>query len=441
MCERVTAASRTAGELGGRSSSLEEFGEAQGSDTPITVIVSVFDETSRWRRRVRRQARAGVTLALVILTAAVAGAWIAPAAGSRAQAHHHLSKAGRADSPMHRSQRASRRRPSPLVFGIYPGGAVGTVGAVGRSIPEDARLRQAALERLRGGDRPFVLHLYDAYTRPSDATAVPPWLASQIATYTAAEFQVEVVLRYRPAAGARDVDGFTDFVRARVRQLGANARVTGLQVTNEANVAGAPDAADGSYPGVTDALVRGVIAAKDEARHGGFRQLGIGFNWAYQRGPAEAAFFSSLGATGGRAFADAVDWVGVDAYPGTWGPKLRRGELKASVRAATMAAMKTLRKRLLPRAGLSSAALHFSESGYPTGPGRTEAMQRTAMRATVQAIADARVRYGVTDYRWFDLRDADSAATSFESQYGITRDDYSPKAAFFTFRELIARLG
>jgi hypothetical protein len=187
--------------------------------------------------------------------------------------------------------------------------------------------------------------------------------------------------------------------------------------------------------------VRGVIAAKNEARRGGFGQLRIGFNWAYQRGPAEAAFFSSLGATGGRAFADAVDWVGVDAYPGTWGPELGPGGLTASVRAATIAAMKTLRERLLPRAGLSAAALHFSESGYPTGPGRTEAMQRTVMRATVQAIADTRETYGVTDYRWFDLRDADSGATSFESRYGITRDDYSPKAAFFTFRDLIARLG
>ena len=380
-------------------------------------------------------------MVLGLLTATVAGAWAAPGAGSRAEAQRPPSKAGGAVSSMHRFHRASRRQASPLVFGIYPGGAAGTVGPAGRTIPEDARLRQAALERLRGGERPFVLHLYDAYTQSSDGTAVPAWLASQIAGYTAAGFQVELVLRYRPAAGAGDVAGFTDFVRARVRQLGANARVTGLQVTNEANVAGAPDAADGAYAGAGDALVRGVVAAKDEARRGDFGQLQVGFNWAYQRGPAERAFFSYLGATGGRAFADAVDWVGVDAYPGTWGPKLGRGGLRASVRAATIAAMKTLRKRLLPRAGLSAAALHFSESGYPTGPGRTEAMQRIAMRATVQAIADARVTYGVTDYRWFDLRDADSGATSFESQYGITRDDYSPKAAFFTFRDLIADLG
>jgi hypothetical protein len=184
-----------------------------------------------------------------------------------------------------------------------------------------------------------------------------------------------------------------------------------------------------------------VIAAKDEARRAGRAGLQIGFNWAYQRGAAEAAFFSALRAAGGRAFADAVDWVGVDAYPGTWGPALAPGDPASAVRAATLDALRTLRKTLLPRAGLSAASLHISESGYPTGAGRSETKQRTVLRAAVGAVADARATYGVTDYRWFDLRDADTTEPSFESHYGITRDDYSPKPAFFTYRDLIARLG
>jgi hypothetical protein len=329
----------------------------------------------------------------------------------------------------------------PLVFGVYPGGAAGTVGPAGQTRPEVPEARRQALQRLRGGARPFVLHLYESYTQPSDAAAVPSWLAAEIADYTADDFQIELVLAYRPADPAGDVAGFADFVRARVRQLAPDPRVAYLQVTNEANVAGAPNAADGAYPGARDALVRGVIAAKDEARRRGRAGLRIGFNWAYQRGPAEAAFFSSLGKAGGRAFADAVDWVGVDAYPGTWGPALAGGDLASAVRSATIDAMRTLRRTLLPRAGLSRASLHFSESGYPTGSGRSEAMQQTVLRAAVRAVAAARMTYGVTDYRWFDLRDADTADTSFESQYGLMRDDYSPKPAFFTYRDLIARLG
>jgi hypothetical protein len=344
--------------------------------------------------------------------------------------------------PAHAWRQHASRMTAPLVFGIYPGGAAGTVGAAGQTRPEVPEARRQALRRLRGGDaRPFVLHLYESYTRPSDAGAVPAWLASEIADYSADGFQIELVLAYRPADPSGDVAGFTDFVRARVRQLAPNPRVAHLQVTNEANVAGAPNAADGAYPGARDALVRGVIAAKAEARRAGRAHLQIGFNWAYQRGPAEAAFFSALRAAGGSAFADAVDWVGVDAYPGTWGPALASGDPASAVRKATVDAIGTLRRTLLPRAGLSRAKLHVSESGYPTGPGRSDTMQQTVLRAAVRAVAAARAKYGVTDYRWFDLRDADTADPSFESHYGLTRDDYSPKPAFFTYRDLIARLG
>jgi hypothetical protein len=330
---------------------------------------------------------------------------------------------------------------SPLVFGIYPGGAAGTVGPAGRTRPEAPEARRQALRQLRGGARRFVLHLYESYTRPADAAALPPWLASQIADYTADHFQIELVLAYRPANPSGDVAGFTDFVRARVRRLARNAAVAHIQVTNEANVAGAPNAADGAYPGARDALVRGVIAAKDEARRAGRAELQIGFNWAYQRGPAEAAFFSSLRAAGGNAFTHAVDWVGLDAYPGTWGPALAAGDAGSAVRKATLDAIRTLRRTLLPRAGVPRARLHVSESGYPTGPGRSDTMQQTVLQAAVQAVAAARAKYGVTDYRWFDLRDADTADAGFESHYGLTHDDYSPKPAFFTYRDLIARLG
>src|SRR6185436_4963554 len=144
---------------------------------------------------------------------------------------------------------------APLVFGIYPGGAAGTVEPSGRARPEVPRARRQALRRLRGSDaRPFVLHLYDSYTRPSDAAAVPPRLASQIARYTADNFQVELVLAYRPDDRAGDVAGFTDFVRARVRQLASNPDIAHLQVTNEANVVEAPEAADGAYPDARMAL-------------------------------------------------------------------------------------------------------------------------------------------------------------------------------------------
>ena len=60
------------------------------------------------------------------------------------------------------------------------------------------------------------------------------------------------------------------------------------------------------------------------------------------------------------------------------------------------------------------------------------------MRASIAVVNANRSRYHVTDYRWFDLRDADSSSSSFESQYGLMRDDYTPKAGFAVYRGLVA---
>ncbi len=329
---------------------------------------------------------------------------------------------------------------APLVFGIYPGGGVGTVGAAGITRAQDPARRLAALGELRG-DRPFVVHLYDHFRTRADAAAPPAGLAAEIAQYARAGLGVEVVLAYRPADPAGDPDGFADFVRARVRQFGAEPAVRHLQVTNEANVAGQPNASDGAYPGVRPALVRGVLAAADEARAAGLERIGIGFNWAFGPDRNEAAFFRELAALGGAPLAAAVDWVGVDVYPGTWGPALRRGPFAAAVRARTRRALRMLRRELLPLAGLERAAIHITETGWPTGARRSPARQRAALRAIARTAHAERARYGVTDLRWFSLQDADSSSPSLESGYGLLRDDGTPKPAFGVYRDLIRRLG
>ena len=63
------------------------------------------------------------------------------------------------------------------------------------------------------------------------------------------------------------------------------------------------------------------------------------------------------------------------------------------------------------------------------------------MNAAISAINSARAQYNISGYRWFDLRDADSANPSFESQYGLLRDDYTPKPAFAVFADLVSSLG
>ncbi len=329
----------------------------------------------------------------------------------------------------------------PLTFGIYPGGGAGTVGPAGPTAPEDPAKRLAALQQLRAPGRPFVLHIYASYSGPGSSSPAAE-VGQDIAQYTAAGFQVELVLTYRPADGnpSSDVPGFADFARSAVRSFGSNPGFVALQVTNEANIGGAPNAADGYYAGAQDALIQGVIAAKEEARKDGFAQVAVGFNWAYSLDSRERAFWKGLG-RGGAAFRGSLDWVGLDVYPGTWGPQLG-GDLTAAATKTMLDSLTALRSRFMPMAGLSSGVpLRVSENGYPTGPGRTEAMQVTVMQAAISTVDANRSTYHITDYRWFDLRDADSSGTSFESQYGLMHDDYAPKAAFAVYRNLVATLG
>jgi hypothetical protein len=404
----------------------------------------------------RRQsvlARLSVVWAAALIFGLPAGAVASAATSHSARPRHTGSSAARGrhrhrpashirSAVRHRVVRTAAASAAPLVFGIYPGGAAGTVGPSGPVAPEDPAKRLAALERLRAPGAPFVLHIYAGYTGPGGWT-VAQQVGDEIAQYTAAGFEVELVLTYRPADGGspQDVSGFEEFVRQTISTFGSNPGFVSLQVTNEANVMGAPNASDGSYAGAEDALIGGVIAAKAATRARGFKQMRVGFNWAYAGNVDERAFWSYLGRKGGAAFVSALDWVGLDIYPGTWGQAIS-GSLSSGTAAAMNTALTELRRVYLPRAGIPSRVpLHVSESGYPTGPGRTPAMQVEAMRAAVDSVVAGQRTFNITDYRWFDLRDAVSASSDFQSQYGLMTDTYVPKPAFFTYQALVASLG
>lgn len=327
-------------------------------------------------------------------------------------------------------------------FGIYPGGGAGTIGPGMAPAPDDPAKDLAALERLRGG-RAFVLHLYADYTGRQGASAAEQ-VGADVRRYTSAGFEVELVACYRPAdGGARtDASGFAGFVRQAVASLGRNPGFVSLQVTNEANVDGAADATDGSFARAENALISGVMAAHRAAHALRLGRLRVGFNWAYATDRGETSFWRYLKHRGGGGFDRSVNWVGLDVYPGTWGPRIDSAHLGRSVAAMMRRALRALRLRYMPLAGLPRrVALHISENGYPTGPARTAAMQETEMRAAIGAVERLRARYGITDYRWFDLRDARSSAPTFEDRYGLLYDSYAPKPAFWLYRRLIARYG
>jgi len=247
----------------------------------------------------------------------------------------------------------------------HGGPAPGTTGPNGPVAPEDPTRRLAALEQLRAPGVPFVLHLYAGYTGAGGWTAAQQ-VGDDLAQYTAAGFEVELVLTYRPSDGGspQDVTGFEQFVRQTLASFGPNPRFVSLQVTNEANASGAPNASDGWFAGAKDALIGGVIAAKAAIQANRYAQVQVGFNWAAAGDADEHSFWSYLASRGGAAFVNALDWVGVDIYPGTWGPALR--PLPGGLASGTAAAIRSALKRRELDGGDTAVAVFLPWRGSAT---------------------------------------------------------------------------
>ncbi|MDX6699117.1 MAG: hypothetical protein QOE65_2514 [Solirubrobacteraceae bacterium] len=331
------------------------------------------------------------------------------------------------------------QRPGPkLRFGINPAGEAGALGPRVEPVPDDPARTLAALARLKPPQAPLSLRLNRFFW--SDGEAGIQRFLALTSRYTAAGYRVELQLRYHPRPEQEGKVGeFVTWVRDVVRRFGANPGVTAVQVTNEVNFTASPDSSDGAYAGARDALVQGVIAAKDEARRRGYSQLSVGFNWFYRMDPqTEDSFWSHLRDHGGAPFVAALDWVGLDAYPGTVFPP---SEPPGGERDGMVAAMSQLRRCFLPKAGIPDRVpIRVEENGWPTGPGRAEDYQAQALRTMVGAVNDFRGTYNVSDYRWFDLRDHATSSSNFQHHYGLLRDDYSEKPAFAVYRDLIRSL-
>lgn len=331
----------------------------------------------------------------------------------------------------------------PLRFNVYPSAEVGTsTGTLMPSAPENKALEIGALHRLGAPGRPVGVRVYTAFTGdPADLAGAP----EKVRSWTRHGFPVELVVRYQSPDDRSD--SFADTVGWLAAQLSRDPLATGLQVGNEGNVSTSPAAADGAYPGAQRAIAKAAVQAAwsaRQARAAGQGNLTVGVNVAATGAPTatDARFWAGLAREGGPTLGSSLDWVGVNVYPGTWAiAHAKRGSRPTDVRAGIRAALRKLR-RAAASAGLSSRTpVRITETGYPTGPRRSERAQRRVTRAIVDAVVRERRRQRIIGLSWFSLRDADSVSGNFEARYGLLRDDYSAKPAFHTLRALIGRYG
>ena len=324
-------------------------------------------------------------------------------------------------------------------FGVGPrlAGEVGT----GQTTPlakVDIARRDAALARL-AGDRSFTVRLNRLFM--ADGQDGIDRFRHMARHYSKLGFRVELQVRYHPSEVQNgNIRAWVAYVRKVVRAFGPIRGVTGLQITNEVNLAFSPNTSDGFYDKAVNALIQGVKAAKNESHRRGYDRLEIGFNYAWLfRGQADADFWTTLGRDGGRALRRSTDWIGVDLYPGTYAPPM------ASIKNygdSFLEGIAQVRECYMPMAGFGPRVpLRIEETGWPTGPGRSNEAQRNVLRQFVTTAVKYRGTYGLTDFRWFGLRDNNSSGPDYQSYFGLLDDRYDPKPAFGEYRRLVERFG
>ncbi|MER5865127.1 hypothetical protein [Kitasatospora sp. NPDC002040] len=314
-----------------------------------------------------------------------------------------------------------------MTFGIYPGGILGDDQGIIHPVRPDAPDRIIdALDQLQGDAATLSVRAYRSFA----ATVTPPQpTPADPHAYLQRGRTLDLVLQFREPSGA--LDGWPEFVRRAVRTGGPG--LASVQICEEPNLDLPP--VDGSIPNVLNALVQGVVAAKQEARSLG-RRVEVGFNAVPTFDPSDT-FWSDLGALADARFRADLDYVGLDFFPDVFRP-IAADQLAAAVTAVLTA----FRRTDLPQAGIpDTVPIRICENGWPTGPGRTEQQQATALGTVIRTVAALAAELNIDGYSLFALRDADSNAEGLFHHFGLLRDDHTPKPAFTTYRHLIGELG
>lgn len=329
---------------------------------------------------------------------------------------------------------------SDFVFGIYPGGEAGSDEGQASGPPDNSESILRALVELQGSSRQFIVRAYERFSDVSAPSRYSARTPVNYDRYLGGGRRLDLVVMFQSAGG--DVDSFLAFLRDLVQRYAPSLYT--VQVTEEANFTDGPDAIDGPYPRVREALVRGVCATSQQVRELGYEgRIEVGFSTTPMFGPAPD-FCTAIGELGGGPFREALDYVALDFFPDVFRRLPADGE-PGDVRDSVHFVIRAMRAEWLRAAGIPpSVPIHIGENGWPTGPDRPYERQAEVLETIIRTVHSLRTECNIERYTMFDLRDADSEREGEGQmfyQFGLMRDDYTPKPAFETYRRLIAELG
>lgn len=315
-----------------------------------------------------------------------------------------------------------------FIFGIYPGGMSGTETGLTAGSPDIPEKITAALDVLQGDTKDFLVRIYKGYKGLGETGYETPTHACQ---YAINGRQLDLVLCFQSLE--EDLSGWKLFIADCITEFGAH--MAKLQITEEANVK--LPSLDGFYENSRKALVEGVILAKVILRK---LQLNVqvGFNATPDFNP-DRTFWIEIAQLASAEFYESLDYVGLDFFPDVFrrlSPHTDNLELSGAIAAV----LSTFRKDMATAGIKVSTPIHITENGWPTSIERSHAEQAVMLEKIVRVIHTLRREHQITHYELFDLRDANSNVNDIFYQFGIMKDDYSPKPAFHVYKRLIDEL-
>ena len=315
-----------------------------------------------------------------------------------------------------------------LTFGIYHGGVVESHHELATGKPDSPEEVNRALTRLQSGKR-LIVRTYLRFTgTEADAMLMGMPSIADLARYTWNGRKLDLVLSNWDRTG--NMSRWTSFIERAVERYGEY--VQNLQICEEPNLFEYPG--DGRFCHSVEAVLIGVRTARDMLRKRGVN-AGVGFN-AVPTFVSDDAFWRGLSKQLDSSFLSALDYIGLNLYLDVTEP------LAGEVEDAAEETLTQFRNVSLAQAGIpATIPLHICENGWPTGPNRFYTRQADILQRIVRKIYELRNSLNITQFELFSLRDADTANPEVCSQFGIMRDDYTPKPAFETYRQLIEELG
>ena len=323
-----------------------------------------------------------------------------------------------------------------LTFGIYPLSAAGTPFGLAVGPEDNYEKIQLALQDLRGESKKLYPRNYLIYTKEWESK-----MLSLADRYLEAGLLGDLTIGCGDWTKSKEpeieIGNWIQFIQKVINQYGSH--LASLQITNEPTLS----FMEGSKPYIMEALVEGVMAAKNEAKKCNL-PIKIGFG-SVPESPAALPHFWENIAYAGEEFIHSVDFVGHNFYVDVFDElPLDLNEVRISVEGT----LRNLRGKSLVTAGIpASVPIRVTENGWPTGKNPVANIERPyenqvkVIETVIRTIYSLRQELNISHYEFFGLRDADSSKEDLFHQFGLMRDDYTPKPAYDTFKKLIHELG